>query len=149
MLRRPPQSVVLAIASAGVVGLEAVAVGVWCARLLGEGESMLRSAGTLFLCVLVAAGIVSFIRGALLQHPDVRMTAVGWTMPIAACLAVFAILLGLMAALLSARTAALPLLAFVLVVVMPLGTIGVALLRPSARAWFDAGAERERRPRRS
>ncbi|WP_242339884.1 MULTISPECIES: hypothetical protein [Anaeromyxobacter] len=149
MLRRPPQSVVLAIASAGVVGAEALALGVWCVRLLGQGEAMLRSAATAVLCLLVAGGIVAFIRGALLQRPDVRMTAVGWTMPIAACLGVFAMLIGLVAALLSARTAALPLLAFALVVVLPIGTIGVALLRPSARAWFDAGAERERRSRRA
>ncbi len=148
MSSRPPRSVVLAIVAAGLVDLELVFIAVICMPFLASNEAWLRAAVTCIMSLVAAVAVFGFISGALRQKPNVRATAVGWSVPVAAALGAFALLLGLLALLLDARSAALPLLAFVLAVVMPTGTIGAALLRPSARQWFEAGTARERRPRR-
>lgn len=145
---RPPPSVVVAIAAAGLVDLELVFIAVACAPYLASNEAWLRAAVTCIMSLVAAVGVFGFISGALQQKPDVRATAVSWSVPVAAALGAFALLLGLLALLLDARPAAIPLLAFVLAVVMPTATIGAALLRPSAREWFEAGRARERRSRR-
>ena len=142
---RPPRSVVLAIAAAALIGLELLAVAVFCVPLLASGEARFRAAVTCVMCVAVAIGVFAFISGALRQKPEARATAVGWCVPLAASLGAFALMLGLLALLLDARPALVPLLAFVAVVVMPTGTIALALLRPSARAWFEGDGSRERR----
>jgi hypothetical protein len=134
--------------AAGFVGLELVVVAVACVPYLASGEAWFRAAVTCIMCLGAAIAVFGFISGALRQKPDVRATAVGWSVPVAASLGAFALLLGLLGLLLGARSAAPPLLAFVLAVVMPTGTLGAALLRPSARDWFEAGNARERRSRR-
>lgn len=133
------------MAAAALVGLELVAVAVFCVPLLASGEDWFRAAVTCVMCLAVAMALFAFISGALRQKPEARATAVGWSVPLAASLGAFTLMLGLLALLLNARPAFVPLLAFLAAVVMPTGTIGLALLRPSARAWFEADASRERR----
>lgn len=143
-LRRPPRSVVVAMIAAGIVGLELVALAAICVPLFAGTETRFRAVVTGVMSLGVAVGISAFISGALRQRPDARATAVGWSLPVAAALGGLAILAALLALLLGARPALVPLLGFVIAVVVPVGTIGLALLRPSAREWFEAGAARRR-----
>jgi hypothetical protein len=143
----PPHSVVVSMLAAGVVAMELVVLAAVCIPYIAGGETRLPALVTSLMSLGVAVGIFTFISGALRQRPDARASAVGWSVPVAAALGVLAIIVGLFALLLGARPAAAPLLTFVLAVVLPIGTIGVALLRPSARAWFERDERRRsRRP---